>query len=218
MLAEIKGSGLAATPHLPDEHAGMYVWLVHLAGIAMTSLPEIAASGSWKATTATSDESLTSLLKIAASGSWNDITATSGETLINVPADPDASEFLWVPELSQDRVRSATKEEVAEASISIFLQGVYGLARVGDIPTATDVIFDRIDRLLSDDRLRACNEILKRVEPEKLPSSLRRSFLTITAAAKDKLPARRAFYDKALRLLSQEKDEAKARKLLGRLA
>ncbi len=99
----------------------------------------------------------------------------------------------------------------------VFLRDVYRLARVGDIPGATDRIFDHIDRLLCNSMFSVCNETLKRIDPSRLPSSLRRSFLTITAAAKDKLPARATFYAQALALLAREKGEEQALKLLGRL-
>ena len=45
-----------------------------------------------------------------------------------------------------------------------------------------------------------------------------RSLLTITAAAKDKLPARQAFYDQVLREMIRLKGNEKAQGLLGQLA
>jgi len=148
----------------------------------------------------------------------SDAVAASGEPFINPTLRPDPPFALLMPENYRNIVSQPTKEKLESLSIDTFLEEVYSLARMGDIPGATDKIFDRIDRLLCDGYFRVCNQILKRVEPQKLPSSLRRSFLTITAAAKQKLPARNGFYEKALQLLGQEKGEAQAKKLLSNLA
>jgi len=99
-----------------------------------------------------------------------------------------------------------------------FLDTLYMLTGQKRIADATDLIFGCIDRLLSDGDFAAVNAILADADPEYLPSSTRRSFLAITAAAKDKLPARKQFYDKALALLVAERGRDYAEKLLARLA
>ncbi len=149
--------------------------------------------------------------------SWRAV-AGSGEPFINLTMRSDPPIPFWMPEAYPDTVRKPTKEEVAATTIDRFLEEVYSLGQISDIPSATDKIFDHIDKLLCDGYFRVCEEILKRAEPRRLPSSLRRSFLTITAAAKDKLPARASFYKESLQLLSQEKGEEQAKKLLSRLA
>src|SRR5258707_15637905 len=87
----------------------------------------------------------------------------------------------------------STDKDSEALRINEFLEEVYHLA-AGDLQSATDTIFETIDRLLLDGAFTVCNEILRCVDVRRLPTALMRSFLTITAAAKDKLPARSAFY------------------------
>jgi hypothetical protein len=102
--------------------------------------------------------------------------------------------------------------------IDKLLDEVYYLAGRDDLQEATDKIFDTIDRLLIGGEFAACNEILRRVDVSRLPSALMRSFLTITAAAKDKLPARKAFYDQVFSEMTRLRGAEKAQRLLGQLA
>lgn len=101
--------------------------------------------------------------------------------------------------------------------IDKFLEEVYHLASLGDLQAATDLIFETADRLLLNEEFSFCNKIVSRIDPLRLPTALMRSFLTITAAAKDKLPARKAFCDRVrsemIRLIGNEK----AQRLLERL-
>ena len=76
-----------------------------------------------------------------------------------------------------------------------------------------------LDDLLHEESYDVCDEILKQVDAKKLPSALLRSFLTITAPAKDRLRYRETFYKAAFAEMVRVKgDVAKAQKLLGRLA
>jgi hypothetical protein len=102
--------------------------------------------------------------------------------------------------------------------IDEFLQEVYSLAVREDWQGATDQIFETVDRLLLEGAFTVCNEILRHVDVRRLPTALMRSFLTITAAAKDKLPARQAFYHQVLSEMIRLKGNEKAQRLLGQLA
>jgi hypothetical protein len=126
---------------------------------------------------------------------------------------------VWqAPSLHLSAAEGAAGPEGQEGSIEDFLAEVYRLAGLNDIEGATDRIFDHIDRLLSDNQFIVCDEILRRVDVERLPTALMRSFLTITAAAKDKLPWRKSLYQKIERKMVQLKGEEKAKKIIGRLA
>jgi hypothetical protein len=105
----------------------------------------------------------------------------------------------------------------AEFDVAAFLDEVYELAQY-DLQSATDRIFDRIDRLLCDGREDICDEILSRVDVARLPSALLRSFLTITAPAKHSLPSRRPFFAKAYDEVSQQRGPEMAERLFSRLA
>ena len=102
--------------------------------------------------------------------------------------------------------------------INEFLEEVYSLTVLGDLQGATDKIFETVDRLLLEGAFTVCNEILRCVEVRRLPTALWRSFLTITVAAKDKLPARKAFYHQVLSEMIRLKGNEKAQRLLGQLA
>lgn len=114
--------------------------------------------------------------------------------------------------------RGETRTGPGAFAINNFLECVCRVAAAGDLQGATDRVFDYIDRLLSAESFGVCNAILGRVDVLKLPSALLRSFLTITDAAKEKLPARRAFYDQAFQEMMRLKGHESAQKLLGNLA
>jgi hypothetical protein len=99
-----------------------------------------------------------------------------------------------------------------------FLEEVYIQVSAGRVPAAMDAVFDHLDRLLNDGLFGVCDKLLARVDLERMPSSVRRAFLAVTRPAKQELPARAAFYNEALRLLSQERGEQTARKMLNSLA
>jgi hypothetical protein len=104
-----------------------------------------------------------------------------------------------------------------ELSVAGFLEEVYGLA-VHDLQSATDRVFDKIDRLLCDGREDVCDEILARVDVTRLPTALLRSFLTITAPAKGRLPSRRSLFAKAYGEMVRQRGPEMAQRLLDRLA
>jgi hypothetical protein len=111
-----------------------------------------------------------------------------------------------------------TGDDVAKMQIDRFLEEVYKLAKLDDLDGATDRIFDFIDRLLCDSLFPVCDEVLRRVDVEKLSTSLMRSFLSITDAAKHKLPSRPAFYQKIEQRMVCLKGLAATCKIIGNLA
>jgi hypothetical protein len=138
---------------------------------------------------------------------------TEPGTLINFTADVQVESTLECVLNRQVRDEQRKEEETTG-----FLQEVYALSANHDLGGATDRIFGHIDSLLCLGNFPRCNAILKQIELEKLPATLMRSFLTITAAAKDKLPARKALYDRVVTEMTRLKGRVNTERLLSRLA
>jgi hypothetical protein len=123
----------------------------------------------------------------------------------------------WFSEGS-DAARKPARPESKEGRIEEFLEQVYRLGDLNHLEEATDNVFRYIDDLLLEGQFPVCNEILKRADVKRLPTALLRSFLTITAPVKARLPARKAFYRDAFAEMVRVKgDTAKAQRLLGPL-
>jgi hypothetical protein len=105
-----------------------------------------------------------------------------------------------------------------ERTLDALLEEVYSLAKHNDLDTATDRIFDFIDRLLSDGSFPVCDELLRRIEVDHLPPALMRSFLAITVAAKDRLPSWKELYRNIEQKMVELKGPAKTQRLIGQLA
>lgn len=105
-----------------------------------------------------------------------------------------------------------------EGQIEEFLEKVYMLVALNDEQGATDLVFDYFDRLLSDGASTACDAVLRKVDVDRLSTSLMRSFLSITAAAKRKLPSRIGLYWEIKQAMFRLKGPVKTERLLGRLA
>ena len=114
--------------------------------------------------------------------------------------------------------REPTIEDIETMGIGEFLETVYRLAKLGDLQGATDEVFETVDRLLLGGQFGVCNEILRCVDIHRLPTALMRSFLTITAAATDRMPARKPFYDRVESEMIRLKGKEKAQRILGQLA
>ena len=115
---------------------------------------------------------------------------------------------------ANDEANSSRRNE----AIDEFLQNIYALAQQDDLQGATDRIFETIDRLLLFQAFDACDDVLRRVDISRLPAALMRSLLTITYAARDRLPARKLFYDRVRSEIIRLKGEEKADRLLANLA
>lgn len=117
-----------------------------------------------------------------------------------------------------DSASAPVRPEAEEGWIEDFLATIYALASVQDIEHATDSIFGNFDRLMSDGEWRICDDILRQVEVERLPTTLMRSLLTITAPAKNKLGYRAFLYIEIEEKMKAIKGEQLTERLIGRLA
>jgi hypothetical protein len=122
-----------------------------------------------------------------------------------------------IPSCNGSGITSAPAVGMVDDSAA-FLAEVYQLADAGKLQDATDKIFETVDRCLLNEQFDYCNKLLSRIDPRRLPTALMRSFLTITSAAKDKLPARSAFHEQVFQEMSRLKGEEKAHRILGPLA
>ncbi len=109
-------------------------------------------------------------------------------------------------------------QHIVDREIGNLLNQVYRLDASGDTQVATDKVFDYIDRLLSSQMFEICDEILKQVKVDRLSTSLMRSFLTITFAAKDHLNERTEFYKKVEEQMTSKRGPEVTKRLLSRLA
>jgi hypothetical protein len=111
-------------------------------------------------------------------------------------------------------------KEVAEADVAgidQFLDTVRRLGREKELQAATDQVYELFDRLLTEGSFETCDRILMRVDVGNLSTSLLRSFLTITAAAKEKLKARDDFFTRVEREMIRQRGEETTKRLLSRL-
>jgi hypothetical protein len=77
-----------------------------------------------------------------------------------------------------------------------FLDQIYRLTKTGNTDAATDKIFDYLDRLLCNRLFEICDEILSKVDVDKIPPILTGAFLAITSAATHELPSRKALHER----------------------
>jgi hypothetical protein len=109
-----------------------------------------------------------------------------------------------------------THEESRMLYIREFLSRLYLMSEALEEHKGSDEIFNFMDDSLLDQDFEACNESLDQVRVEKLLPSLMVSFLMVTRTAKDKLPARAIFLERAVETLAQERGKETAEKLLGK--
>jgi hypothetical protein len=102
-------------------------------------------------------------------------------------------------------------------SIVSFLDEIYDLSQAGDTETATDKIFDTIDRLLINECFTIVDVILHDVDVDRIDTGLMRSFLTITCPAKGKLPSRESLYKKIEAKMIYLKGQEGADRIIGLL-
>ncbi len=111
-------------------------------------------------------------------------------------------------------------KEVAEADVAgidQFFDTVRKLDREKELQAATDQVYELFDRLLTEGSFETCDRILMRVDVGNLSTSLLRSVLTITAAAKEKLKARDDFFTRVEREMIRQRGEETTKRLLSRL-
>lgn len=103
---------------------------------------------------------------------------------------------------------------VGRDEVRRFLEKTYQTVARGDIDTATDEVFDRIDGLLEAGDFAACDRILQMADPDRLDSNLMVAFLVITLPARERLRERGAFHDAVRRILATSRGEAAAEEIL----
>lgn len=135
------------------------------------------------------------------------------ELAIEIQSDPED----YSPLLTVGPIAKLTVGVVNDDVVGQFLEDVYELGKQ-DLEDATDRIFDHIDRLLLDSNFVQVDQILARVDVKKIPTALMRSFLTITAPAKNQLQARAELYKKIEKEMLELKGVEKTQRLIGRLA
>lgn len=87
------------------------------------------------------------------------------------------------------------------ADVAIFLEKVYSLSSVNE-HKAVDEVYDFIDECLLDGDFSLCEAALNSAAPGKMSLSAAISLLIVTRRAKPRLPAREAFFTRALNALS----------------
>src|SRR5262249_38546628 len=130
------------------------------------------------------------------------------------PTSPEVTESA----ISADVAESASEAIEPEFQTSEFLDQMYALIKMKEYDEATDELFDVIDRLLSKGDFLTCNEILRQLDLEPLPTRFMRSVLTITYAAKEKLASRNNLYLRIQERMVEQKGEEMTKRLIGRLA
>jgi hypothetical protein len=97
-----------------------------------------------------------------------------------------------------------------------FLGEVYRLD-ASNPSAATDRVYDHIEQLLYEGSFKVCDQILERIDVDRLSTALMRSFLTITAPARDELKARSDLYTRIQKAMIGRIGEEKTGRLLSRL-
>ena len=104
-----------------------------------------------------------------------------------------------------------------EDEVQSFLNHLDDLIQNEEPRRAIDAIFQQFNALLLAGNFDLCDKILAKVDLERVPPLLLASFLTITAAAKDKLPYRATFYREARRRVEAQRGSDGADRLLSGL-
>ncbi len=95
-----------------------------------------------------------------------------------------------------------------------FLSGLYDTAAVS-AAAAQDAVYDTLALWLSAGRHRDVDAVLSRADFTRLPSAVRRSILCVASWDAGSLPSYPAAAGRAVTLLTAEKGEAYARRVLG---
>lgn len=98
-----------------------------------------------------------------------------------------------------------------------FIEEIYSLCDAVEIEKATDRIYLYIDDLLLQGKFKQCDDLLPFIDVTKIPSTLMRSFLVATYAAKNKLNNRKNLYDRSHNQMIKIRGEEVAAELLNKL-
>lgn len=100
--------------------------------------------------------------------------------------------------------------------IEEFLDRIYMLCARHEPEEAADLVFARIDSILSAGEFEICDVLISKVDVGRLDSNLMVSFLMTTVAAAEKLPSRLGFVSKVETALRNIKGEQAAANLVCR--
>jgi len=98
-----------------------------------------------------------------------------------------------------------------------WLEDVYSLFETNKMRKAIDVVFDNIDNLCCEQRFEEIDEILSKVDLDRLDENLIVAFLTISFGAKNYIKQRASFYEKAEFKLLEAKDPDVVKQILNGL-
>lgn len=112
---------------------------------------------------------------------------------------------------------NATVAVAGESVSDVFLSRMRTVAE-SDIDAALDLAFRRIDEWLRASFFERCDHVLQRVDAGTFHEDLLVGLLTITFAAKDKLPARARFLERSALVLRKRLGEGEAARALNGLA
>lgn len=101
-----------------------------------------------------------------------------------------------------------------EPPVSAFLNSVYALQEQGEIRQGVRLIFEAVNDWLSAELYVLCDSVLESVDLGRLGSDLALSFLTITRAARDKLPHRTGYLKRSRTRIAELRGASVAEKLL----
>lgn len=80
--------------------------------------------------------------------------------------------------------------------MSLRIEEIYKLVELQEYDEACDILYQDMDSMFLDGEFDQCNEMLKLINLDKLDINLLVGLLSITYAAKDKLPYRDNLYNK----------------------
>jgi hypothetical protein len=119
--------------------------------------------------------------------------------------------------LPQAVVETFTMRDDTSDVQQALLGRLYGLSAAGKIDSAIDELFSWVDEALCRNDYGACDLLLARANLSMLTSDLIVGLLTITAAAKDRLPKRDELKQRALAELERQKGPDYAARLMKRI-
>jgi len=102
------------------------------------------------------------------------------------------SDDTTIPEHVLRRMEELEPEAKRVLARGAFLRAVYDLCDAGKDDAAIDSIFDYVDDLLCEGSFDAVDDALRRIELDRLSTAAMIGFLSITLAARPKLPYRSA--------------------------
>ncbi len=98
--------------------------------------------------------------------------------------------------------------------VETFLEEFAALARTTKVQKTIDHVFDFFDRLLGEGDFALANRIIARIDAESIQPVFLAAILSITKPARERLPARKSFADKASEAVARQRGDDEARKLL----